>query len=336
MSKKTTAYRSVRKSHFTQISNEVLNNSSLSLESKGLLSIFLSNSESWNLHMKEIINRSKNGRDAHYKALSKLIKHGYIARLEFKQKSNSRFVSLEYIFSDNKSDVVAGIKEAQIEANNNNQIIILTYKEYENRPIEKLLNNSALESYTDDKNFNENSVNIPFTENPYTDIPNTEKPYTETQYNNNSNNTNINNNKQNNTNDMNDYTEKNNRLSNYHSIHANHLKQQSDLEALKHLELQEMPTKTKRYLHNFDVNEIPLLKSVILKSKKSFNNKHESMYMLENIDDELEIVLKRFKGIIVKKEEAVENMQGYLMRSIITELEELHSTNMRKKNFEKG
>lgn len=97
MSKTTTSYRSVRTSKFTQISNDLLNDEQLPLESKALLSIFLSNSEDWNLHMSEIIKRSKNGRDAHYSALKKLIKAGYIARLEFKQNSNNQFIKLEYI-----------------------------------------------------------------------------------------------------------------------------------------------------------------------------------------------------------------------------------------------
>lgn len=65
----TTSYRNVRKSKFTQISNDLLNDEQLTLESKALLSIFLSNSDNWNLHMSEIIKRSKNGRDAHYSAL---------------------------------------------------------------------------------------------------------------------------------------------------------------------------------------------------------------------------------------------------------------------------
>lgn len=116
--------------------------------------------------------------------------------------------------------------------------------------------------------------------------------------------------------------------------HTDHLQKQSDEEALKHLELQEMPEDTKRYMNNFSAKEIQIIKSVILKAKRSFNDLYGEVYMLEDMDDELFTVLKRFKGIMVKKQEKLENMQGYLMRSILSELEEMRSTNMRRKNFE--
>ena len=54
--------------------------------------------------------------------------------------------------------------------------------------------------------------------------------------------------------------------------------------------------------------------------------------MLEDIEFEMINVLKRFKATLIQKEENVEAMQGYLMRSIKSELEEIHSLNMRKKN----
>ncbi|EOB0713963.1 nuclease [Staphylococcus aureus] len=318
MPKSTTAYRSVRKSHFTQISNDLLNDKTISLEAKGLLSIFLSNNDEWDLHMSEIIKRSKNGRDAHYTALKKLIKAGYIARLEFKQLSNFQFLHLEYIFSDNKEDVINGIKDAQKFANENEQIIVLTYKDIEGRKIESSI---------------ENTEKKPFTENPDTDNPNTENANTENQYNNNtnSNNTNINNTNSNNTNDMNDKqqnTEKD------HSYHSNHFSNIHDKESLKYIELQEFPELSKRYINNFSYEEVKSIKSVILKAKKSFNNKYDTFYTLEDIDEELLLVLKRFKGYLVKKQEKVANMEGYLMRSIIAELEEMHSTIMRRKNME--
>ncbi|OHO42551.1 replication protein [Staphylococcus sp. HMSC034G07] len=137
------------------------------------------------------------------------------------------------------------------------------------------------------------------------------------------------------TNDMNDISEtKSENTKPNHTNHTNHLKQQSDEEALKELELQEMPEQVKRYMNNFSVKEVKIIKSVILKAKRSFNDLHNEVYMLEDMDNELLTVLKRFKGTMVKKQERVEAMQGYLMRCILSELEEMHSTNMRRKNFE--
>ncbi|MBJ6239748.1 nuclease [Staphylococcus aureus] len=332
MPKSTTAYRSVRKSHFTQISNDLLNDKTLSLEAKGLLSIFLSNTEEWDLHMSEIIKRSKNGRDAHYTALKKLIKAGYIARLEFKQNSNHQFLHLEYIFSDNKEDVTNGIQDAQKFADDNEQFIVLTYKEIEGYRIESSLADTPKKPFTESQETEENSGNSPFTENPDTENPDTENANTESQYinNTNSSNTNNNNTNVNNMNDMNDRE----LSTNEHSNHSNHFSKHTDEESLKYLELQEFPPQIKQYINNFSYEEVKSIKNVILKAKTAFNNKNDTFYMLEDIDEELLSVLKRFKAIVVRKQEKVENMEGYLMSSITAELEEMHSLYMRRRNAE--
>jgi hypothetical protein len=62
--------------------------------------------------------------------------------------------------------------------------------------------------------------------------------------------------------------------------------------------------------------------------------------MLENIEDEMLIALKRVKKAIhdrgVKgQKETISSMQGYLMRTILSELEERHSTDMRRHHMPK-
>src|SRR5690625_1801307 len=103
MSKKE-QYRNVRKSKYTQISNELLSDSDLTLQAKGLMSIFLSNSNDWEIKMKEIIGRSKNGRDAHYSAVKELISSRYFSRISVFHKYN-KFSNIIYIFSDIKQEV---------------------------------------------------------------------------------------------------------------------------------------------------------------------------------------------------------------------------------------
>lgn len=117
-----------------------------------------------------------------------------------------------------------------------------------------------------------------------------------------------------------------------HSNHTNHQSTEFNNEALKYHLLQEMPDQLQNYLNNFEVNEIRIIKSVILKAKTSFNNEKNTLYMLEDIEFEMINVLKRFKATLIQKNENVEAMQGYLMRSIKTELEEMHSLNMRRQN----
>ncbi|MGV2419072.1 MAG UNVERIFIED_CONTAM: replication protein, partial [Staphylococcus saprophyticus] len=96
------------------------------------------------------------------------------------------------------------------------------------------------------------------------------------------------------------------------------------------------------YLLNYSYTDLNIIKQTILKAKKAFNSTHEeSHFMLEDIEDELLKSLKRFKKAIHDREvkgkiESVKSMQGYLMTSILSELEELHSTEMRRKNFEEN
>ena len=117
-----------------------------------------------------------------------------------------------------------------------------------------------------------------------------------------------------------------------HSNHPNHQSNEFDNNALKYHLLQEIPDQLQTYLNNFEVDEIQIIKSVILKAKSSFNNEKNTVYMLEDIEFEMINVLKRFKATLIQKSESVEATQGYLMRSIKTELEEMHSLNMRRQN----
>ncbi|GBZ04605.1 hypothetical protein M6K109_2626 [Staphylococcus aureus] len=90
---------------------------------------------------------------------------------------------------------------------------------------------------------------------------------------------------------------------------------------------------------NYHYKDLEVIKTVILKAKKSFNSRHEDMnYMLEDIEDEILISLKRVKKAIhdrgVKgQKETIKSMQGYLMQTILTELEETHTLYMRRQNM---
>lgn len=135
----------------------------------------------------------------------------------------------------------------------------------------------------------------------------------------------------NDTNDMNDTNNNNNRKNN-HSNHTNHQSTQFNNEALKFQLLEELPSQLQNYLGNFEVKEIQIIKSVLLKAKKSFNNEHDTIYRLEDVEFEMVSVLKRFKAMLIQKEENVEAMQGYLMRSIKAELEETYALYMRRQH----
>ena len=137
----------------------------------------------------------------------------------------------------------------------------------------------------------------------------------------------------NDTYDMNDTY--NNQTNHNHSDHTNHQQSEFNNDALKFQVLEELPQQIKDYLSNFEIKEIRIIKSVLLKGKKSFNNTFNTYYRLEDVEFELVSVLKRFKAMLLQKNETVEAMQGYLMQSIKAELEEIHTLNMRRQNMKK-
>lgn len=137
----------------------------------------------------------------------------------------------------------------------------------------------------------------------------------------------------NDTYDMNDTY--NNQTNHNHSDHTNYQQSEFNNDALKFQVLEELPQQIKDYLSNFEIREIHIIKSVLLKGKKSFNNTLNTYYRLEDVEFELVSVLKRFKAMLLQKNETVEAMQGYLMQSIKAELEEIHTLNMRRQNMKK-
>lgn len=150
-------------------------------------------------------------------------------------------------------------------------------------------------------------------------------------------NTKLNNIEYNDMNDMNDIEHKHN----YHSDHSYQFVTEFDDKDYKEILLQEFPEQLTNYLMNYHYKDLEVIKTVILKAKKSFNSRHEDMhYMLEDIEDEILISLKRVKKAIhdrgVKgQKETIISMQGYLMSTILSELEELYSADMRRQNMTK-
>ncbi|MCG2146394.1 replication initiator protein A [Staphylococcus epidermidis] len=137
----------------------------------------------------------------------------------------------------------------------------------------------------------------------------------------------------NDTYDMNDIY--NNSTSHNHSDHTNHQQTEFNNDALKFQVLEELPQQLQDYLSKFEIREIRIIKSILLKGKKSFNNTHYTYYRLEDVEFEIVSVLKRFKAMLLQKNETVETMQGYLMQSIKAELEETHALYMRRQNVSK-
>ena len=164
----------------------------------------------------------------------------------------------------------------------------------------------------------------------YTDLNNTN--YIETEIND--------------THDMNDIynikSTSNTVIHSNHSNHSNHQSKTSDTLSKQEearYELQEFPEHLAKYLMNYSLSEIQIIKGIILKAKRSFHDERADEivmpYTLEDIEDELIDVLKRFRIIIKKKNESVKSMQSYLMRCIKSEFEEIHVLTKRQQNMPK-
>ncbi len=132
------------------------------------------------------------------------------------------------------------------------------------------------------------------------------------------------------SNDMDDLNDKKLTYPSNHTNHSNHYHSNFNNEALKFQLLEELPQSIQRYLSNFSVNEIKIIKPVLLKAKTSFNNSIDTYYLLEDMEIEILHVLKRFKAMLIQKNETVEAMQGYLMKSLKSEFAEMHTLNKRR------
>lgn len=132
-----TTYRNAKKEKFTSISNSLLWDKEASLQAKGLLSIFLSNTPDWELNMKEIITRSKNGRDAHYNIVNELIELGYFARVQVVDPVKRQFEEMIYIFSDVKQEVIDELENTKQWFSANGKDLVIEYKTKKIKNIKK-------------------------------------------------------------------------------------------------------------------------------------------------------------------------------------------------------
>ncbi|MEJ7331536.1 replication protein, partial [Staphylococcus epidermidis] len=87
-----------------------------------------------------------------------------------------------------------------------------------------------------------------------------------------------------------------------HSSHSNHQSLASNIlseQEEARYELQEFPEHLATYLMNYSLSEIQIIKGIILKAKRSFHDERADEivmpYTLEDIEDELIDVLKRFR-----------------------------------------
>jgi len=86
--------------NFTQVPNSLLKNPKISAKAKTILCILLSNKEGWKSHKTAINNQMKEGITAIEKALTELEQHGYLARVQVRNKINKRRIGSFWAYTD--------------------------------------------------------------------------------------------------------------------------------------------------------------------------------------------------------------------------------------------
>jgi hypothetical protein len=79
--------RAKRKTNFTTVNNDYLQDAGLSWKGKGLITYIMSLPEEWNLNIADLKNRSKDGRDATAAGIRELIECGYCMRDRMRNES---------------------------------------------------------------------------------------------------------------------------------------------------------------------------------------------------------------------------------------------------------
>lgn len=95
-----TIYRINKKDNYVVLDKGFLQDKTLSWQAKGLLAYMLSLPNDWVFNMKDLQNRSKNGRDATYRIMKELIEAGYVTRVE--NRDGGKFEKVEYIVHEVK------------------------------------------------------------------------------------------------------------------------------------------------------------------------------------------------------------------------------------------
>lgn len=93
--------RKIRKDNFTTVSNDYLQDESLSWKAKGVITFLMSLPDDWNVNISHLTKCSKDGRDAVMSALDEIVDHGYGRKIKTRAK-NGTFDNFDFEVADSK------------------------------------------------------------------------------------------------------------------------------------------------------------------------------------------------------------------------------------------
>lgn len=90
-------------------------------------------------------------------------------------------------------------------------------------------------------------------------------------------------------------------------------------EDIKRAILEQFPEKITSYICNFDLEEVNLLKEYLLISKSAYNDsvKIDARLTIEDVEFELILMLNRVKRKMYEKQETIQQLRKYVIKSSI-------------------
>lgn len=92
--------REKRDTPFVVFDTTPLNDPNLSWKAKGILAYLLSKPADWQIYIKDLVKRSKDGKDSTSSGILELIEAGYITKEKTKNKENGQFDGWDYTVAD--------------------------------------------------------------------------------------------------------------------------------------------------------------------------------------------------------------------------------------------
>lgn len=131
---------------FAQVDKKFLSNPQLSWKAKGIVSYLVGQPESWTVQIKDVINKSTDGRDAIYSAMKELRGQGYAKYVVVKK--NGRIVRHKWIVSDFPLPDFPDLENPDLNKNKGNPSFIYKYKKKSRRTSAAALDSFQLNGYS--------------------------------------------------------------------------------------------------------------------------------------------------------------------------------------------
>jgi hypothetical protein len=320
--KKNVLYEQIPRELLQACDTNSKHNKNLSLQAIGLLCNIRSYAESWDLHKTELYKRyAKNKEASVRRAWDELVENDYIVQLKRREGNKFKYIYYVTVYPFTEKDIKEieqkegaktvkdfspKTKKASEQENlgsgfSRPQIQDLNFKTSKPRGKREQIKDITNKDITNEID-GMNGVNDIYGENETDEFD-----------------------EQNHANHSNQPQHDNNTISIDFNEYLRLKEQQRGMDAreddddIKEATLEQFPERLKNYIMNFKLEEVQLLKEYLLISKTSYNNNVgvEHRLVIEEVEFELINMLKRVKRKMYEKQETVEQLRKYIIKSTI-------------------